>query len=83
MKISVRLSAGLADQIGRSILTTELEESATIADLLNHLAISHPEIAEHLDTCVTVVAGQHVEPSFRLKSGQQVAVLIPISGGYS
>jgi molybdopterin converting factor small subunit len=81
MEISIRLSPGLTDPAGRPVFSANLEESCTVEDVLNYLSHHYPDMASRLDTCVAVVAGKHVERSFRLTDGQEIALLLPISGG--
>jgi molybdopterin synthase catalytic subunit len=81
MEISVRLSTGLAHTTGSARLRVTLEEKATVGDLIQKLNKEYPSIAEQLDTTVAVVSGRHVELTEPLSEGQEVALLVPISGG--
>lgn len=81
MQVSVRLSSGLARSSGSSLLKLSLEEGATVADLIAHLRRQQPGISPQLDTVVAVISGRHVPHSEPLSPGQEVALLIPISGG--
>ncbi len=83
MEISIRLSSGLAQYVGNSRLRVSMEEGATVADLIDHLGAGYPTLAESLTTTVAVIAGRHVDPAECLSDGQEVALLIPISGGCS
>jgi len=57
-------------------LTVELEEGATVASLLNSLAL---EVApEHL---MVVVNRRRLEPEHGLEDGDEVDLFPPISGG--
>jgi molybdopterin converting factor small subunit len=81
MQISVRLSSGLARYSGSPLLKMSLDEGATVADLLAHLRLQQPAMAGQLDSVVAVISGTHVPHSEPLSPGQEVALLIPISGG--
>jgi molybdopterin synthase sulfur carrier subunit len=81
MQISVRLSSGLSQYTGSSRLQVTLPEGGTVADLLDSLRHEHPALRQHLDVSVAVISGRHVSPAERLLSGEEVAFLIPISGG--
>jgi molybdopterin converting factor small subunit len=81
MEIPVRLSAGLAEYTGRSRLHVALEEGATLADLMDRLCAEHPALTDRLAATVAVVSGRHLERTEPLQAGQEVALLIPISGG--
>jgi molybdopterin converting factor small subunit len=81
MDIYIRLSSGLTTSVGRTVLSVNLEEGSTVEDVVQLLAHEYPDMAPRLNTCVAVVAGKHVERSFQLIDGQEIALLIPISGG--
>jgi molybdopterin converting factor small subunit len=81
MDISVRLSSGLGQFVGSTRLTISLKENATVMDLMENLRSSYPQMDERLDTALTVISGRHVSPAEPLSSGQEVALLLPISGG--
>jgi molybdopterin converting factor small subunit len=44
MKVNIRLSPPYSDIAGQSVLRLELEEGATVGDLLSKLTSQHPEI---------------------------------------
>jgi molybdopterin converting factor small subunit len=81
MQISVRLSSGLSQYTGSSRLQVNLPEGGSVADLLDRLCDQYPGLRQHLAPSVAVISGQHVSPAERLLPGEEVAFLIPISGG--
>ena len=81
MEISVRFGHGLAQQAGLSRLRITIPEGATVADLMRQLSAAHPSLMQQLATSVAVVAGNHVNTDEPLSEGQEVALLMPISGG--
>ena len=81
MKIPVRLGAGLSNLAGRPRLVVELEEAATIADLLANLKAGYPAIAESVDRAVPLISGRAASPTEPLAAGQEVALLLPVAGG--
>ena len=81
MNINVRLSSGLGQSIGKARLTITLGENATVSDLIEHLRRGYPQMGERLDAALPVISGRHVSPSEPLSSGQEVALLLPVSGG--
>ena len=81
MNVSVRLSAGLAHSTGNPRLSVNLAKEATIADLLDHLRLQYPELQPRLDIVIPMIAGRHASPAQGLKSGQEVALLLPAAGG--
>ena len=81
MEISVRLGHGLAQDVGNSRLQIALSEGATVADLIRHLSAAYPSRSQELAACVAIVAGNHVNIDEPLSAAQEVALLLPISGG--
>ena len=82
MEISVRLGHGLAQHVGSSRLQVALNEGATLADLKGQLIAAHPSLMQQLAASVAIVAGSHISPDEPLSEAQEVALLLPISGGY-
>ena len=78
MTIRVRLGAGLSTAPFR---TVEVAEGATVGDLFARLADDEPDLASTLRSVLTVVAGEHVTRDHVLADRQEVALLVPISGG--
>jgi molybdopterin converting factor small subunit len=81
MRVHVRLSAGLAQEVGLARLTVTLSDGATVADLREQLRAQHPAAAPQLALAVPVIAGQAVDWTAPLASDQEVAFLLPIAGG--
>ena len=81
MNVQVRLSAGLAPAAGSTRLIVTLAETATVADLLDHLRTQHPALASKINTAIPMVAGRPAVPSERLIEAQEVALLLPAAGG--
>ena len=80
MNVSVRVGAGLELGTGMARLSVTLAEGATVADLLEYLRAQYPS-ASRLENAVLVSNGEHISHSAPLSDGQEVAVLLPISGG--
>ncbi len=81
MEIPVRLSSGLARFTGNARFSMQMEQGATVVDLLERLCLEYPPLSEKLTGTVTVIAGKTVDRSEPLTAGQEVAILNPISGG--
>jgi molybdopterin converting factor small subunit len=81
MQIRVRLSAGLAELFRAPFLTINLADGATVADLYARLAEAKPDAAPALRSALAVVAGEHAGRDDLLQHRQEVALLLPISGG--
>ena len=81
MEITVRLGHGLAHDLGNSRLRVTLNEGASVADLMEQLREDYPAMAARLAGCVAIVAGSHLGPDQALSGDEEVALLMPISGG--
>jgi molybdopterin converting factor small subunit len=62
-------------------MTVEVAEGATVEDLYARLTEQDPDLGSTLRSVLPVVAGEHVPRDHILAEGQEVALLIPISGG--
>ena len=81
MTVRVRLGAGLARLSAAPFLTVEVAEGATVGDLFLRLGEEEPQLAAALRSALPVVAGEHVTRNQVLAERQEVALLLPVSGG--
>ena len=81
MQVRVRLSAGLARLSTAPLLTLDLPDGATIEELYERLRETEPELAPALRAALPIVGGEHVPRHRRLADRDQVALLLPVSGG--
>ena len=81
MQVRVRLGAGLARLSAAPFLTVDVAEGATVADLFERLGDTEPQLAPALRSALPVVAGEHVPRDRTLADRQEVALLLPVSGG--
>ena len=81
MEIPVRFSSGLARLAGNARLSVQMQQGATVSDLLDRLCLEYPSLSGKMTGTVIVIAGKTVDTSELLHAGQEVAVLTPISGG--
>ncbi len=81
VQVRVRLAGGLAAVFGAPGLAVELPEGATVADLLADLAGRAPGAGAALAAALPVVAGAHAARDHVLSPRQEVALLLPVSGG--
>lgn len=79
--ILVRVNGALAEALGTSRLAVQLPEQATAGDLVADLGHRHPATGDILTRAVVVTGGKHIAPSTILSDNQEVALLMPISGG--
>ena len=81
MQVRVRLGAGLARLAEAPLLSLDLQDGATIADLFDRLGSDAPAVAPALRSVLPVVRGEHAERTLTLHQGDEVALLLPVSGG--
>jgi molybdopterin converting factor small subunit len=81
VQVRIRLGSGMARLAPAPTLTLQLPEGATIDELYESLGQSHPELAPALRSALAVVGGSQVERRRPLRHGDEVALLLPVSGG--
>ena len=77
----MRLSSGLAQDVGLARLSVDLPGGATVADLVQRLQAQHPQAAGRLGAAIAVMAGQPVALAEPLRDGLELALLMPVAGG--
>jgi molybdopterin converting factor small subunit len=81
--VRVRLGTGLT-RLSRTrapALTVELDDEATVDDLFSRLRADEPELAPALRSALPMIDGAHAERRRRLEDREEVALLLPVSGG--
>jgi MoaE-MoaD fusion protein len=81
MDIQVKLFATLRDRAGSSRVSVELPDDATVAVLLDRLTAGQPKLAPSLASCVVAVNQEFAFGSTPIRSGDEVALFPPVSGG--
>ena len=81
MLVRVRLGAGLSSLAAAPLLTVELAEGATVDDLYARLRDDEPDLGPALRAALPVLRGEHVPRDRSLADRQEIALLLPISGG--
>jgi molybdopterin converting factor small subunit len=79
--VRVRFGSGLARLSAAPLKTVEVAEGATVGDLFARLGADEPQLAPALRSALPVVAGEHVTRDQVLAGGEEVALLLPVSGG--
>ena len=81
MRVQVLFFGVLRDLVGRASETLELDENATVADVLEHYQSRIPKIREMLPSLALSVNQHYSGPGAVLGNGDEVALLPPVSGG--
>jgi molybdopterin converting factor small subunit len=81
VQVRVRLGGELGRLSGAPLMTVDLADGATVGDLYARLGERDPDLAAALPAALPVVAGEHVRRDHELADRQEVALLLPISGG--
>lgn len=81
MRVRVRLFAVLADAVGGREVTLDLPQGATGEELFAALAAAHPEVAGYRSVLRLAVNQEYVPWDHPLRSGDEIALIPPVSGG--
>jgi len=81
MRVRVLLFGVLKDIFQRSEDSLDLSSGATVSDLLKHYRELAPEKAKFFHSLALAVNQQYALPGDRLREGDAVALLPPVSGG--
>ncbi len=83
MRVRVLFFGILKDLAGKSEDSVELPEHASVQDLLAHYTARIPRLKESLSSSALAVNQQYAPIDTTLHSGDEVALLPPVSGGAS
>ena len=81
MHVSVRLFARLRDLAGRSELQLEIPEDSEARSLWDRIAREYPALAPYSGSIACAVNEEYAKLTTRLKNGDEIAFLPPVSGG--
>lgn len=83
MKIRVLLFGPLAEKAGgpAAVSAFDLSEDSTAADALSAVSRLCPGLGPALETAVVAVNAVYARRDRRLRDGDEVAVIPPVSGG--
>jgi molybdopterin synthase catalytic subunit len=81
MRVRVLFFGMLKDRMGKSSDLLELPDGASIRDLLAHYETEVPRLKELLPALAVAVNQVYASPEAKLKAGDEVALLPPVSGG--
>jgi molybdopterin converting factor subunit 1 len=81
VQVSVRLFALARERAGRSELSLQLPEPATVAHLKQALATACPELAPLVPNLMIAVDAEYAGDDQPIRPGAEVAAIPPVSGG--
>jgi molybdopterin converting factor small subunit len=80
MQITIKTFASLKSFFPESV-TEEIPEDYSLLDVIHRLKESRPAAASILDHCMVAVGEEMKDKNYILKSGEQVLIMPPASGG--
>lgn len=81
MKVNVLFFASCQDIVGEREVEVEVPEGATAADLVAQIVSEHPRFGEIEASLMVSVNQGYLEREGRLREGDEVAFIPPVSGG--
>ncbi|HMX39574.1 MAG TPA: MoaD/ThiS family protein [Saprospiraceae bacterium] len=80
MRLTVHTFGIARDICGGAVLTIDLPDAATVADLHRHLAEQFPRLAQ-LASFLLAVNAEYAPHDLPLSPGDEIAIIPPVSGG--
>ncbi|MCS7251832.1 MAG: molybdenum cofactor biosynthesis protein MoaE [Anaerolineae bacterium] len=81
MEIQIRLFAALKDRIGREVISVQIPDGASVADLLRAVVEAYPSLQSYLPSMIVAVNHEFAFPEDILQPEDEVALFPPVSGG--
>jgi len=81
MKLIVRMFAALKDRTGESLVTLEICEPGSVADLLEELFRRFPNLQPFKQNILVSVNQEYAGPSAKISLEDEIALFPPVSGG--
>ena len=81
MHVRIRLFARLREMAGAGELAREVEDGATASDAWSLLVREFPSMRDYSRNIACAVNEEYAHLSARLKDGDEIAFLPPVSGG--
>jgi len=81
MKIKVKLFAAARQAVNQELLEIKLADGATITDLKNELVKQFPQFESMREHLLIAVDAEYAKEDQVLVSGQEIALIPPVSGG--
>ena len=81
MKVTVKLFARMRELVGSNTLERDLEDDATVADLIQLLQTEFPRFERAAPRTIISINKEFADPEAPLSDGDEVAFFPPVSGG--
>ncbi len=81
MKVKILLFASFREAVGTSQSTLNVKPDAKLSDVWETLVGEHPRLAPHSGTAAYAINGTYAKPEERVREGDEIAFLPPVSGG--
>lgn len=81
IRVTTLFFASTRDAVGQRSLAVPLPEGATVDDLLQGLVSDYPALAPRCASLMVAVNSEYAQRSTRLRDGDEVALIPPVSGG--
>jgi len=81
MQVTVKLFATYREIVGSKELRVPLPRDATLRSLLDTVYATHPRLKGFEETMLLAVNHEFADPTARLREGDEVALMPPVSGG--
>ncbi len=81
MRLRVLLFSTFREIVGLDEVPWTADPGATVASFQDAFLRAHPKLAAHRGSMMVAVNAEYAEPTTRLRDGDEVALLPPVSGG--
>lgn len=81
MNVTTLFFASTRDAVGQRSLPRQLPDGATVEALLQGLISDYPGLARTAANLMVAVNSEYAERGQRLRDGDEVALIPPVSGG--
>jgi molybdopterin converting factor subunit 1 len=81
MKVKTKFFAAIREIVGTAEVELELTPGTTAGDLFQRYCQQHPPLGRYADNTMISVNLEFVPPETRLRDGDEIAFIPPVSGG--
>lgn len=81
MTVRIRLFASFREAVGSGALTWEAPDGATVGAVVAALREAYPRLGPAVEQAMLAVNQEYVGADLRLRDGDELALIPPVSGG--